>query len=85
MKISLYVIMLILLSTLASAATIYGTIYDFSLDRAGNVKLTINTKPEQQLISPDGSYSFNISPGSYMIVAEQLERGEVDNTQEQGK
>ena len=83
MKLSLFIIMFILFSTLASAATIHGSVYDFSLDRAQNVKLTISTEPEQQLIAPNGSYSFNVSPGSYIIVAEQLERGQVVATAEE--
>src|SRR3989344_4544449 len=55
----------------ASAATIYGTIYDFELNRMEQVVVSINTAPAQQLIAVNGRYTFTVQPGSYELKAEQ--------------
>lgn len=60
---------LICISSLASAAVIEGKVYDFELNEVSGVKVEINTIPKQVLVSADGSYSFNLGPGSYKIIA----------------
>ena len=82
-QIGLIIIMFALLSALASTATIHGTVYDFSLEKAENVRMTINTEPEQLLIAPEGSYSFTVSAGTYTITAEQLELGKIVSNAEE--
>src|SRR3989344_6477183 len=74
------VVMLICVSLQVSAATVFGTIYDFSLKQAENVRVSINTTPQQQLIAVNGRYSFNVAPGDYTIDAEHIEFGKVTST-----
>ena len=69
--------LLILWSFQASAATVFGTIYDFSLQQTENVRVSINTTPEQQLIAVNGRYSFNVPQGDYTLYAEKLEFGKI--------
>ncbi len=57
---------------LISAAEIYGDIYNINLDLAQNTILKINTIPEQTHVSKDGSYTFTINPGDYIISAEYI-------------
>jgi uncharacterized membrane protein len=59
------------LITSAQAATVYGTIYEWS-DLETPLKNTIvvvNSTPSQYVVSTSGTYSFNLSPGNYMIKA----------------
>lgn len=68
-----WVFAIILLSLLAvpivDAATIYGKVYDYGLRLAANSVVQINTLPPQQLVSANGSYSFNAIKGDYTLVA----------------
>ncbi len=55
----------------AQAATVYGTIYEWS-DLETPLKNTIvevNSTPSQYVVSTTGTYSFNLSPGNYLIKA----------------
>ena len=61
--------MLLMFATMVSAATIYGTIYDYSLDKAKDARVEINTEPKQFYISKNGSYAFNVPNGEYAIEA----------------
>src|SRR3989344_2391282 len=47
-RIGLLVFFCIMLTNIASAATIYGTIYDFELNRAESIRVSVNTADEQQ-------------------------------------
>jgi len=76
----LFVILLSLASSQAFAATVFGTVYDFSLKQTENVRVSINTTPQQQLIAVNGRYSFNVASGDYTIHAEQLEFGKAIST-----
>ncbi|MBW2976095.1 hypothetical protein KY347_01465 [Candidatus Woesearchaeota archaeon] len=57
------------------AATVYGNIYDLSLNKASGARVEVNTTPGQYFISKDGSYSFDIPNGFYTIKAEQRNDG----------
>lgn len=50
-------------------STISGYIYDFSFDLVHNTIVEINTSPRQLIVATDGSYSFNIAPGKYLLTA----------------
>ena len=65
----LAVLFLVSCLTLASAATIHGSIYDLDLKKVENTLLEINTEPQQQYLSHDGTYSFNVPEGRYTIKA----------------
>ncbi|MEW6063151.1 MAG: winged helix-turn-helix transcriptional regulator [Nanoarchaeota archaeon] len=70
MKKLFYLIMFtLILINITNAATIHGKVYDPSLDLAKDATIEINTEPKQFYIAKDGSYSFNIPPGSYVIKA----------------
>ncbi len=68
-KISLFIIILILFSFTASAATLKGSIYNTNLDLETNVLVEIDTTPTQKYLSKDGTYSFELSPGIYTLTA----------------
>ena len=74
-----YLIFIILLgcSSLAAAetraATITGNVYDLSLNLMNDIKITVNSQPEQMYISKNGTYSFDLGLGNYTIDAEQIE------------
>jgi len=54
---------------IASAAVIFGDVYDISLSKAENVIVKINTEPEQQYVAKNGTYAFDVSKGDYTIRA----------------
>ncbi|MBI2148053.1 LPXTG cell wall anchor domain-containing protein [Candidatus Woesearchaeota archaeon] len=68
-KTILILIFSLFLVQIVSAATISGTVYDFSLKKINNVIIEINTQPMQRQIVKEGSYSFEVQKGSYAIVA----------------
>lgn len=63
--------MFLLVIPIAFSATIYGTIYDLSLDKVKNARVEVNTEPNQFYISKNGSYAFNVPAGRYTVKAEQ--------------
>ena len=67
----IFTILFIIASASVSAATIYGTVYDFELNRADAVRISINTTPEQQLIAVNGRYTFTVPQGHYELKAQQ--------------
>ena len=54
---------------LASAATLFGKIFDYNLRLASNSIIKINTFPEQQVVAVNGAYSFTVPEGEYIITA----------------
>jgi len=64
----MFAVFLILIYT-ASAATIYGNIYDLSLDRVEGAVVEINTNPMQRFVAVNGTYSIEVPPGKYTILA----------------
>ncbi len=74
-RLSITTIMLITIIVLATgvyAATIHGIVYDWDLEPAADVIVRVNSYPEQMLVSKDGSYSFELPEGDYLITAEQV-------------
>ena len=74
-----YVMASMFLFQLVLGATIYGNVYDISLEKVSNVKIDINTEPKQSYVSKDGSYVFNVPPGKYTLSAARLNEGVVDS------
>jgi len=58
---------------LCHAATVYGNVYDISLEKVAGARISVNTTPIQSYIATDGSYSFDIANGHYTIMVEMLE------------
>ena len=68
-----HIILLILLSIpLVQASAIHGTIYDLSLKPVKNVLIEVDSQPSQTLVSKDGTYSFTLPKGEYVIKAKTL-------------
>jgi uncharacterized membrane protein len=58
-----------LIANIVQAALIHGTIYDLALDQESDVRVRINTIPQQFLIAKNGDYSFDVPKGDYVITA----------------
>lgn len=56
-------------------AEIQGYIYDFSLNKIGNVVVEIDTAPKQFYVSKDGAYMFTVPVGTYEVKAQHYDRG----------
>lgn len=69
MKIKVLLLILLLLPSLVTAATLKGSIYNSNLELEPKVLVQLNTVPLQQLLSPDGTYSFSVAPGTYNLTA----------------
>jgi uncharacterized membrane protein len=69
------ILLILLLSLpLAYAAQIYGTLYSWdAFEPLNDVVVEINTTPEQVIVSRDGSYSFSVPDGSYLLRARYYE------------
>lgn len=73
-KILVYTLIAVILIQIASAATIYGNVYDFSLNNVNNARVEIDTSPKQFLVARNGSYSFNVPNGAYTIKAQFIQK-----------
>ncbi len=73
-KILIFISILLLIIPIGLAATIKGEVYDFSLKKLTNIIIEINTAPAQRMISNDGSYSFNVPKGDYIITAKTSQK-----------
>jgi len=69
-KIILLIFFLLFLDT-AFAATIHGSIYDYSLDKVNDAILEVNSQPKQYFVAKNGTYVFNLPIGEYIIKVEQ--------------
>lgn len=76
-KLIAYAAMLLFALGIVHAATIYGNVYDLSLRKLNNVKIEINTIPKQAIVAQNGSYSFNVPNGDYVIKAQLLQKNTV--------
>ena len=65
-----WVLLLMLPSVLG--ATIHGTVYDFGLSKLNDAIVEIDTSPRQQMVTANGTYSFNVPPGSYTLKARHV-------------
>ena len=63
----------IIFSNYTYAALIHGTIYDVALDQQTDVKIEINTTPQQVFIAKNGTYLINLPIGNYSIEAHNRE------------
>ncbi|MBE8539060.1 DUF7343 domain-containing protein [Geoglobus acetivorans] len=68
MKKILVILALLLIASTASGAKIQGTVFSWeTFEPLKNVIITINTTPQQRIVSEDGSYMFEVPPGVYSI------------------
>jgi len=65
------------------SATVHGFVYNIFLEELDKVVITVNSEPQQTIVSQNGEYSFNILPGEYTITAEYYTDNDVyETTQE---
>ena len=62
-------ILAIVMIPIVFGATIHGTVYDFGLDKLPESIVEINTIPKQVFVAKNGTYSFTVPPGSYVLYA----------------
>ena len=73
-KVLIFFFISAILISSANAATIYGTIYDFSLKKVTNARVEINTLPRQMIVAQNATYSFNVPTGDYTITARLMQK-----------
>ena len=64
-----WVLVALLLLPVVQAATIYGSVYDFSLNTVRSAVVEINSSPGQVMVAKNGTYSFSVLPGQYVLKA----------------
>jgi uncharacterized membrane protein len=53
-----------------ASSVVHGNVYDWStFDTLSSAQVTVNSIPQQVMVSKNGSYSFNLDKGTYVIVA----------------
>lgn len=71
-KSAIILLALLLISlTLVSATTLQGTIYNTNLEPEVDTLIQINTIPEQRFLAREGTYQFEVSPGTYILTAQK--------------
>ncbi|MDP7116296.1 MAG: hypothetical protein QF824_02935 [Candidatus Woesearchaeota archaeon] len=70
-KLATLIWILLLILPVTYAATISGTIYDYSLNKVSDATVEINTQPKQIMIASESTYTFNVPVGQYIIKATQ--------------
>ena len=76
-KVLVLFFVLIILVNSVYAASIYGTIYDFSLKKINNAIVEINTIPKQIIVAQNSTYSFNVPNGRYTITTKLMQKNSV--------
>lgn len=75
----LWLTVLLLLAYPVNGAVIHGTVYSWeNLEPLSKAIVTINTTPEQRVVTENGTYSFVVPPGTYVIKAYYYSHGELE-------
>jgi len=69
MKRGAWLAVFVLLMPFVLGATIHGKVFDYNFALAKNSVVRINTVPEQIVVAVDGTYSFNVPIGEYILSA----------------
>lgn len=65
---------LLLFASVSLAGTVQGIIYDWAtLEPLQDVIVSVNSTPEQQIVSKNGEYSFDLADGDYIVIARYYE------------
>ena len=70
-------LIVITLTSAVSAATIQGSIYNLELDRVQDTIVEIDTDPQQTYVAKNGTYSFHVPAGTYILKAKMIRDREV--------
>ncbi len=62
-------LVLFLLVVPVQGATLHGKVYDLELNEVNEAIIEVNSQPPQRYVSKDGSYTFNLNLGQYIITA----------------
>ncbi|MEK6849935.1 MAG: hypothetical protein AABY01_05200 [Nanoarchaeota archaeon] len=71
-----FIIAILFLLPVVSAATIHGTIYNIDLNPVKNARIDITTQPKQVFIATNGTYAFTVSEGMYDLSAALIQNGQ---------
>ncbi len=74
-KVFLVITVLVLLINICGAAEIKGRVVNFALERVNNAIITINTVPQQRVITDNGEYLIEVPTGNYTLTAKELKDG----------
>ena len=75
----LWLAVLLLIICPVEGAVIHGTVYSWdTLEPLPKAIVTINTTPEQRVVAENGTYSFVVPPGTYVIKAYYYNHGELE-------
>lgn len=77
-----YLLMILLILQFASAATIHGNIYNMELEKQNSTIVTVDSDPKQNIVSKDGTYSFELPTGTYTITARYEDEEGILSTKE---
>lgn len=69
-----YLILALLLLPIVQGVVIQGKIYDFSLNSIDAI-IEINTTPKQVIVAKNGTYSFTVEAGRYILRAKHAQSG----------
>ncbi|MEK6969122.1 MAG: hypothetical protein AABW48_01710 [Nanoarchaeota archaeon] len=75
-------------STLVSAATLKGSVYNSNLDLETDVLVEVNSIPPQKYLAKEGDFIFELAPGKYFLTAKKDQyyiKEEVEIVSEQGE
>jgi len=70
LAVSLLAAFMLTVAPALASSVVHGNVYDWStFDTVNSAQITVNSMPEQVMVSKNGSYSFNLDKGTYMISA----------------
>lgn len=63
----LLAVMFVLVSSMVYSSKVYGTVYTGDLTNADDAIVAVNSTPQQMYVAKDGTYSFNLAIGDYLL------------------
>ncbi|MDI9610218.1 MAG: MarR family transcriptional regulator [Archaeoglobales archaeon] len=85
MKTVIIALILIMSSSTVFADTVYGKIYRWDTLEPAKAVVSIKNGVEQRMVAVDGSYSFEVEPGNYTVIARSGNLVAVENVTVKGK
>ncbi|MBW2977489.1 hypothetical protein KY331_01470 [Candidatus Woesearchaeota archaeon] len=80
MKQIVYVIVFLILVSNVLGATVFGSVYNFDLEKQENAIVTVDSMPKQMVVAVDGDYSFELPVGKYKIEAKYVVYNETQSS-----
>ena len=76
MRFSTIILAFLIALPFVSAATIHGTVYNIDLNPVKNAKVEL-VNPHQIVIAVNGTYQFEVAPGTYTLDAKLIQNGTI--------